>query len=674
MTPPLLPSLRLLGSALCAVALSFAAPASAQLLLTEVQSNQAAGSVDDYWELTNFGPDEVDLEGYTWDDDRANRTIALAWALPAGTKIAPGESVIFTRNVTPAAFRAWWGPANVPTSVQIFNSVGSPGLGTADQINLWDKDGNLVFNFSYAAGGFTRSDGTGSTGGHAGLSAGGPTNTRAAIWDPAFGIVTPRYTFADGTTLRTFASAANAADIGSPGRSGLPTFNLSLSITPDTFSESAANPAATGTVTRDGSTVLPVVVSLSSSDFTEATVPATVTIPAGQASATFDVTAVDDEVLDGDQVVTITASAINAEPGTFNITVQDDGDPPYTGRLLITEIQSSQSALGKADWWELTNFGDDAVDLSNYRWNDEARNFFTAGAWAVPPGTSIDPGESIIFTTLDPTDFRTWWGIAESVQVIQSPGAPGLGQNDAIAFFDDGANERAFLSYAENGFTRSNGDSASGGHAGISAGGDQTHQSLIWDPESTFEAPRYTFADGSTKGTFVATEGADTGSPGFSGFVILPPAPRPDVAVGFAPNRLVGANAYGSPPTQQVNIISRGARPVTGFAAIANRGTLAESIRVRATPGNANFPVLYRVGAANVTAALRNGSYATPTLSSASAPVLIQARVTPSRARLVRRVRGRQVVRKATFLSLVQASSSSAPGTRDAGRIRIQTR
>ena len=51
-----------------------------------------------------------------------------------------------------------------------------------------------------------------------------------------------------------------------------------------------------------------VTVALISSDTSEATVPASVTIPAGQATASFVVTAVDDALLDGTRTVTIAAS------------------------------------------------------------------------------------------------------------------------------------------------------------------------------------------------------------------------------------------------------------------------------------------------------------------------------------------------------------------------------
>ena len=79
-----------------------------------------------------------------------------------------------------------------------------------------------------------------------------------------------------------------------------------------------------GTVTRSGSTAGSLVVTLGSSDTTEATVPSTVTIAAGQASATFTVGSVDDAVRDGTQNVSITASATGLVAGSGLLKVTDD--------------------------------------------------------------------------------------------------------------------------------------------------------------------------------------------------------------------------------------------------------------------------------------------------------------------------------------------------------------
>ena len=193
-------------------------------------------------------------------------------------------------------------------------------------------------------------------------------------------------------------------------------------------------------MTRSGDTTTELVVDFSSSDDGEAAVPATVTIPAGSASASFEVTAVDDSFPDGPQSVTITASADGANPGTAELTVEDDGDV-LTVHVMLTEVLSSESdgaPSGAEDYWELTNFGEAPADISGYSWHDSGRSAASAAAWALPEGTTVAAGESVIFTEADPAAFRVWWGLPESVQVFQSVGAPGLGKGDGVSFFDAG--------------------------------------------------------------------------------------------------------------------------------------------------------------------------------------------------------------------------------------------
>ncbi|MDP0495892.1 MAG: lamin tail domain-containing protein [Verrucomicrobiota bacterium JB024] len=485
------------------------------LILTELLSNQVYGSGEDFWELTNIGLLPINLGDWSWDDDsRAAGTVAI----PADTYIACGESVIFTA-MDAAGFRAWWG---LPETVQVISDANAPGFGKNDGVALFDADSNEVFFFTYAAAGFTLSDGGASLGGHAGASAGGTLDSQALVIDPVFGADAPRYTYA------TTASALNASDYGTPGSSGLtaggPSFDLTLEITPTTFSESAANPAASGTVTRSGDTTTELVVDLSSSDEGEAAVPATVTIPAGSASASFDVTAVDDSFPDGSQSVTITASAEGAYPGTAELTVEDDGDV-LAIQVMLTEVLSSESdgaPSGAEDYWELTNFGETTADISGYSWHDSGRSAATAAAWALPEGTTIAAGESVIFTEADPAAFRAWWGLSESVQVFQSVGAPGLGKGDGVSFFDADGNELFYFTYAGGGFTLEDGSAstAASEHAGFAGGGAET-AALVWVPSSGTDNPRYTAATGSNYGTFQAVSPAtDLGSPGNRGVII----------------------------------------------------------------------------------------------------------------------------------------------------------
>ncbi|MEM1160094.1 MAG: calcium-binding protein, partial [Pseudomonadota bacterium] len=96
--------------------------------------------------------------------------------------------------------------------------------------------------------------------------------------------------------------------------------------------------SVTGTVSLAAASTTDVVVTLGSSDTTEVTVPGSVTIAAGDTSATFTVTGVEDNLDDGDQTVTITA-ATGSDSVTGTITTIDDEDTltlPDTGGTTAT--------------------------------------------------------------------------------------------------------------------------------------------------------------------------------------------------------------------------------------------------------------------------------------------------------------------------------------------------
>ncbi|MFM6347434.1 MAG: CARDB domain-containing protein, partial [Dolichospermum sp.] len=78
-----------------------------------------------------------------------------------------------------------------------------------------------------------------------------------------------------------------------------------------------------------------VIVTLNSSDTTEAIVPNTVTIAAGQTSATFTITGISDGINDGSQTVTITASATGLNSGSDSLEITDINVPD----LVLTQLQ-----------------------------------------------------------------------------------------------------------------------------------------------------------------------------------------------------------------------------------------------------------------------------------------------------------------------------------------------
>jgi subtilase family protein/Big-like domain-containing protein/Calx-beta domain-containing protein len=134
---------------------------------------------------------------------------------------------------------------------------------------------------------------------------------------------------ADGTqTVTLTASAAGFSDgIDTIDVTDNETAMLTLVIATDSIAENAGPAATTATVFRNTETLNPLVVTLGSDDASEATVPATVIIPAGFGSASFNIDAVDDSEPDGTQTVTLTASAAGFSNGVDTIDVTDDDDP-----------------------------------------------------------------------------------------------------------------------------------------------------------------------------------------------------------------------------------------------------------------------------------------------------------------------------------------------------------
>jgi PKD repeat protein len=99
---------------------------------------------------------------------------------------------------------------------------------------------------------------------------------------------------------------------------------LSVSIDRTSISEAAGAGAAVLTVSRPANfSSGPLVVQLSSSDTSEATLPASVTLAAGVTSITVGVNAVDDALFDGVQNVQLTASATGFDSAQLAISVTD---------------------------------------------------------------------------------------------------------------------------------------------------------------------------------------------------------------------------------------------------------------------------------------------------------------------------------------------------------------
>lgn len=127
-----------------ALTLLVATSAQAQLRITEVESSSAGGAHQDWWELTNFGPSPVDLQGFKFDD--SSSAIATSVVLsPNSLSLAPGESIVFVETLTPELFRTWWGPGlSLNTKIVTYTGSGLSLGGAGDAVNVWDSTDVLV--------------------------------------------------------------------------------------------------------------------------------------------------------------------------------------------------------------------------------------------------------------------------------------------------------------------------------------------------------------------------------------------------------------------------------------------------------------------------------------------------------------------------------------------------
>jgi hypothetical protein len=97
---------------------------------------------------------------------------------------------------------------------------------------------------------------------------------------------------------------------------------------------------ATGTIYIAGTLQTNLIVTLNSSNPTQLSVPASVTIPAGQTGVSFVATGVEDPNTDGTQLVTLTASASGLTTGTTNVYVYDN-DVHHFGFSTIPSTQTT---------------------------------------------------------------------------------------------------------------------------------------------------------------------------------------------------------------------------------------------------------------------------------------------------------------------------------------------
>jgi len=197
--------------------------------------------------------------------------------------------------------------------------------------------------------------------------------------------------------------------------------------------------------------------------------------------------------------------------------------------IVITEVAPWASGDGNspylADWFELTNTGSSAVDITGWKVDDNSNLF--ANARALRGVTSIAAGQSVIFIEGNATgttdadinaSFRTaWFGSAVPAGLsIGNYGGSGIGlstDGDAVNIFDAGGTliTRVAFGASTTGFSFDNA-------AGLS------------------NATISQLSVAGINGAFLAADGIETGSPG-----VIAAVPEPETyAMMLAGLALVG--------------------------------------------------------------------------------------------------------------------------------------
>lgn len=201
-----------------------------------------------------------------------------------------------------------------------------------------------------------------------------------------------------------------------------------------------------------------------------------------------------------------------ADAGQYEITASNPGATVTSSAMLtiitkadlrITEVQAAPSSSG-GDWWELTSFETQPVNLGGWRFNDNAGAF--SDPFIFPPGLTIQPGESVVFVEgLTENQFRAWWGLPAGVQILTYSG-------DGLGFGANGDGVRLW-----NNFTTNPVDTVSS----VNFGSSPTGVSFNYDPVTgQFGA----LSQLGVNGVFRAAAASDIGSPGR---ILAPPvSPR----------------------------------------------------------------------------------------------------------------------------------------------------
>ncbi len=148
----------------------------------------------------------------------------------------------------------------------------------------------------------------------------------------------------------------------------------------------------------------------------------------------------------------------------------------------------------------------------------------------------------------------------------------------------------------------------------------------------------------------------------------------PDLAVGATARSLIGENVLGGATGQIVSLASRRARPVLGYATLANRGGKEEILSLRGNAGGPLCAITYLGESGNLTGAVVAGTFRSPGMDNADAPLALQVLFSPSKKKLTKKRGKRSITLRRTFAATLTAGSTVTPADPDKATLRASTR
>jgi hypothetical protein len=107
------------------------------------------------------------------------------------------------------------------------------------------------------------------------------------------------------------------------------------------------------------------------------------------------------------------------------------------------DLLSGNGGRRQREFFELTNLDkNNSVDVSTWSYNDNNTN--DPHNWGPAIG-SLQPGESIIFTQMTADDFRSYWGLDNSVRIVSYLQLSNLGNADTINIYNSFSQSAATL-------------------------------------------------------------------------------------------------------------------------------------------------------------------------------------------------------------------------------------